>query len=157
MATASTQGPRESPPHECASPVPGPSLLAVPVVNDSLTRRNSAPNRTKKPDVENSPLERRNSTITTYEEQKGEKKGRKEKEDKKKDSKPSPSDAFVEKNKKRNDKTPSAEDKETLKKIEDLENKVDRNLDDLLGDNRQNMAFLLDLDDADLDALLEKL
>ena len=153
MATTSTQGSRESPPDDGPSPVPSP----VPFQNDSLIRRNPAPNRTKKTGVGNSSFERRNSTVTTYEEQKGEKRRRKEKEDKKKDIKPSPSDAFAEKNKKRNDKTPSAEDKETLKKIEDLKNKVDRNLDDLLGDNRQNMAFLLDLDDADLDALLEKL
>ena len=146
MATARTQGPRESPPDDGPSLGSGPSLLAIPVENDSLTRRNSAPNRTKKPDVENSSLERRNS-----------KRRKKEKEDKTKDRKPSRNDTFAEKNKKRNDKTPSAEDKETLKKIEDLENKVDRNLHDLLGDNRQNMAFLLDLDDADLDALLEKL
>ena len=142
MAATSTQELRESAPDDGPCPMPGLSLLAIPVENDSLMRRNSPPNRTKKPDVENSSLERRNS-----------KRRKKEKEDRK----PSRNDTFAEKNKKRNDKTPSAEDKETLKKIEDLENKVDRNLDDLLGDKRQNMAFLLDLDDADLDALLEKL
>ena len=158
MATTGTHGPRENLSDNGQSLVPGQSLLAVPVLNDSLTRSNSAPNRTSKLDVDDSPLERRNSTLNTYDERKREKRRKKNKDNNEtKEDKLSPKDAFAENKSKRNDKAPSVEKKETLKKIQDLENQVDRNLDDLLGGNRQNMAFLVDLDDARLDALLEKL
>ena len=153
-----TTGPQGSPSDDGSSSVPGPSLLAVPVLNDSLTRSNSAPNRTSKLNVDNPPLERRNSMTTTYDERKREKRRKKEKDNNEtKGDKPSSKDAFSENKKERHNNAPSVEEKETLKKIQDLENQVDRNLDDLLGGNRQNMAYLVHLDDAGLDALLEKL
>ena len=49
-------------------------------------------------------------------------------------------------------KGPSAEDENILRKIRELESKVDNNLYDLLGNNKQVIPE--DLDDAQLDALL---
>ena len=134
---------------------PGQSLLSVSIVfNNNSVRRNSAPNRMLQIEPNHSQLERRHSAEKTYEEQKREKRKKndmKKKKNKKKSNRIHPIAAFVEKTKEADKDDipdedtpvpgPSAEDEETLQKIQELENKVDSNLDDLLGSNRQDMII----------------